>query len=312
MSGFSDISVWRQTTVSGFKQQAFIMFHGTNPDAASSIVRENRFRISTGPDTMLGNGVYVSVSRAKAQAYGEVIFKLLVYPGDVCRVDRQGHPWQRKWQRCYDSAWVPQNCGMVLSGLEENCIKSESQIRILGVCKGFRYLDQDAQDLERNLCSSSDSALGDDEMEDIYDFLVKNGLLYSKLYNRTNGTFLAASNYSYEVEAVSNKNCYGKRMYWTRSYDGCIENLLTGEVIALDDDQQNICLEHPNPEDEWQKWKINTKTGVILNRVTKTPLSSFSNGAPCLESNYLGRDCFQFIKPKESYTKFLSANYCSV
>ena len=118
MSGFSDISVWRQTTVSGFKQQAFIMFHGTNPDAASSIVRENRFRISTGPDTMLGNGVYVSVSRAKAQAYGEVIFKLLVYPGDVCRVDRQGHPWQRKWQRCYDSAWVPQNCGMVLSGLE--------------------------------------------------------------------------------------------------------------------------------------------------------------------------------------------------
>ena len=178
---------------------------------------------------------------------------------------------------------------------------------------------------------SSDSALGDGEMEDIYDFLVKNGLLYSKLYNRTNGTFLAASNYSYEVEAVSNKNCYGKRMYWTRSYDGCIENLLTGmviarhtdlaihipiiylgEVIALDDDQQNICLEHPNPEDEWQKWKINTKTGVILNRVTKTPLSSFSNGAPCLESNYLGRDCFQFIKPKESYTKFLSANYCSV
>ena len=117
-SGFSDISVWRQTTVSGFRQQAFIMFHGTDPDAASSIVREQRFRISTGPDTMLGNGVYVSASRAKAQAYGQVIFKLLVYPGDVCRVDYQGHPWQKTWQKYYDSAWVPRNCGMVPSGLE--------------------------------------------------------------------------------------------------------------------------------------------------------------------------------------------------
>ena len=118
MSGFSDISVWRQTTSSKFRQQAFIMFHGTDPDAASSIAREQRFRISTGPDTMLGNGVYVSASRAKAQAYGQVIFKLLVYPGDVCRVDRQGHPNQKTWQTCYDSAWVPRNCGMVPSGLE--------------------------------------------------------------------------------------------------------------------------------------------------------------------------------------------------
>merc|ERR1719323_2124145 len=112
---------------------------------------------------MLGNGVYVSASRAKAQAYGQVIFKLLVYPGDVCRVDRQGHPWQKTWQKYYDSAWVPRNCGMVPSGLEENCIKSESQILILGVCKGFRFLDIDAQNRERNLCGSSDPSMGDGE-----------------------------------------------------------------------------------------------------------------------------------------------------
>ena len=35
---------------------------------------------------------------------------------------------------------------------QENCIKSESQILILGVCKGFRFLDFDAQSRERNLC----------------------------------------------------------------------------------------------------------------------------------------------------------------
>ena len=78
-----------------------------------------------------------------------------------------------------------------------------------------------------------------------------------------------------------------------------------GEVIALDGDEQNIYLEDPDPEDKWQKWKVNTKTGVILNRATKTPLSSFSSGAPCVVSDYSGHDCFQFINSKDSYTKFL-------
>ena len=281
------------------------MFHGTDPDAASSIVREQRFDISTGSHQMLGNGIYVSKSRAKAQRYGPVVFKLLVYPGAVRRVDRQGHQWQKTWQKFYDSAWVPRGCGMVPSGLEENCIKSDSQICILGVCKGFGYLDEDAQDEERNLCNNQDSSMDNDEKNDVYDFLVKNGILYTKLYNASNGTFLAASSYGNEVVATQyNDNL--RAMYWTRSYNGCIENLATGQVIALDEDEENIYLEDHKREDLWQKWKINIRTGVILNRATKEPLSSFSYGIPCVTEDYSDRDHFAFREPVCSYGKFLS------
>ena len=81
---------------------------------------------------------------------------------------------------------------------------------------------------------------------------------------------------------------------------------IVGEVIALDDDEQSIYLEDSDPEDKWQKWKVNKKTGVILNRATKTPLSSFSNEVPCVASDYTGNDCFEFIDAKVSYNKFLS------
>ena len=78
---------------------------------------------------------------------------------------------------------------------------------------------------------SSDFSMGDAEKENAYDFLVENGILYSKLHNQTNDTFLAASSYGNEVEAVSNPNYNNRRMYWTRSHDGCIENLRTGKFI---------------------------------------------------------------------------------
>ena len=85
--------------------------------------------------------------------------------------------------------------------------------------------------------------MGESEQEDAYNFLVKNGILYTKLHNQTNGTFLAASNCDNEVEAVSNTHYYGDRMYWTRSYDGCIENLLTGMVIARHTD---LAIQNPS------------------------------------------------------------------
>ena len=56
-------------------------------------------------------------------------------------VDKQNHPDQKSWQNDWDSAWVPQNCGMVKSGREENCIQSPEQIRILGICHGWDQLD---------------------------------------------------------------------------------------------------------------------------------------------------------------------------
>ena len=63
---------------------------------------------------MLGKGVYVSSTLRKTEAYGPITFKLLVYPGRICLVDRQGHPRQKTWQRDFGSAWTPPNTpGMV-------------------------------------------------------------------------------------------------------------------------------------------------------------------------------------------------------
>ena len=75
--------------------------------------------------------------------------------------------------------------------------------------------------------------MNDAEKSDAFDFLVENGILYSKLRNETNDTFLAASSYGNDVDAVSNPNYNNRRMYWTRSHDGCIENLRTGDIIMV-------------------------------------------------------------------------------
>ena len=118
MAAFSDHAVWCNTTRSGFRQQAFIMYHGTKNEHTAARILQEGFRVSTGQDQMLGNGIYVSATKAKARRYGRVTLKLLVYPGRVKRINYQGHPQQKTWQENYSSAWVPPLCGMVPSGLQ--------------------------------------------------------------------------------------------------------------------------------------------------------------------------------------------------
>lgn len=115
------------------------MYHGTSAQAAA-LIRKHGFKISTGPGQMLGDGVYASRDKRKAQHYadkhrgsGGVVLVLRVRVGRVKRIDRQGHPLQKTWQQNgYDTAWVPPSCNMVPSGLTENCIKDPRRIRIVG------------------------------------------------------------------------------------------------------------------------------------------------------------------------------------
>ncbi|GAA6093743.1 uncharacterized protein LOC113648486 [Tachysurus ichikawai] len=115
----------------------YIMYHGTMLKAAEQI-KLHGFRRSSGG--MLGPGVYVSRSVAKARRYplnpppGErlAILKLKVCVGKVKKIDRQGHPLQKTWHdKGYDTAWVPPNCGMVPSGLEEDCVWDPNRIEVL-------------------------------------------------------------------------------------------------------------------------------------------------------------------------------------
>ncbi|XP_078516567.1 uncharacterized protein LOC144781535 [Lissotriton helveticus] len=127
-----------------FGRKEYVMYHGTSVPAAFSIL-SNGFTPSK--DGMLGRGVYVSRDIRKVEGYPlnippheRVILKLKVRVGKVKAIDRQGHPLQKTWHKHgYDTAWVPPNCGMVPSGLEESCVWDPKRIKIIDVVKAPAY-----------------------------------------------------------------------------------------------------------------------------------------------------------------------------
>uniref|UniRef100_A0A669BPP6 PARP catalytic domain-containing protein n=1 Tax=Oreochromis niloticus TaxID=8128 RepID=A0A669BPP6_ORENI len=110
--------------------RTYIMYHGTTSASARSILALG-FRQSL--DGMLGRGVYLSRDLEKASRYpidhpenDRVVIKVKVNVG-------MNHPLQMTWHdHGYDTAWVPPNCGMVRSGLEENCVWDPKRISIIG------------------------------------------------------------------------------------------------------------------------------------------------------------------------------------
>ncbi|XP_063049368.1 uncharacterized protein LOC134443536, partial [Engraulis encrasicolus] len=114
----------------------YTMYHGTSREAAKGIQRSG-FRQSSGG--MLGRGVYLSRDLQKACRYPlelpesqRVVIKVKVRVGRVKKIDCQGHPLQKTWHdHGYDTAWVPPNCGMVKSGLEEDCVWDPDRITII-------------------------------------------------------------------------------------------------------------------------------------------------------------------------------------
>ncbi|MGH0168642.1 UNVERIFIED_CONTAM: hypothetical protein FKN15_054811 [Acipenser sinensis] len=119
----------------------YTMYHGTTKEAAENIKRCG-FRQSD-ERGMLGRGVYVSRDFNKASRYPlnhpdkeRRVLKLRVNVGKVKKIDRQGHHMQKTWHHHgYDSAWVPPNCGMVPSGLEEDCIWDPNRIKVMEVMR---------------------------------------------------------------------------------------------------------------------------------------------------------------------------------
>uniref|UniRef100_A0A3Q3EPU3 PARP catalytic domain-containing protein n=1 Tax=Labrus bergylta TaxID=56723 RepID=A0A3Q3EPU3_9LABR len=120
----------------------YVMYHGTTRQAAR-FIQATGFCQST--DGMLGPGVYLSRDLDKASRYpirhpesDKVVIKVVVNVGRVIAINRQGHPRQKTWHdsrygEVFDTAWVPPNCGMVKSGLEEDCVWDPSRIKIIKI-----------------------------------------------------------------------------------------------------------------------------------------------------------------------------------
>uniref|UniRef100_A0A3B3C9Q5 PARP catalytic domain-containing protein n=1 Tax=Oryzias melastigma TaxID=30732 RepID=A0A3B3C9Q5_ORYME len=137
---FLPVGVTRLTTDEPENGRTYVMYHGTTRESAESIWENGFQRSSKG---MLGPGVYLSRDLKKAERYpinhpdeDRVIIKVKVDVGRVIAIRHQNHPLQETWSSYgYDSAWVPPNCGMVKSGLEENCIWDPCRIHILNLIK---------------------------------------------------------------------------------------------------------------------------------------------------------------------------------
>ncbi|KAM3597971.1 uncharacterized protein V6R79_011906 [Siganus canaliculatus] len=118
----------------------YVMYHGTTRQNAR-LISDTGFRQSSGG--MLGRGVYLSRDLDKASRYpidhpehDRVVIKVVVNVGRVKKIDCQGHQLQKTWHdHGFDTAWVPPNCGMVKSGLEEDCVWDPSRIQIIGTIK---------------------------------------------------------------------------------------------------------------------------------------------------------------------------------
>ncbi|XP_044038532.1 uncharacterized protein LOC122869498 [Siniperca chuatsi] len=118
----------------------YVMYHGTTRQSAQSILATG-FEQSAGG--MLGRGVYLSRDLQKASRYpidhpesDKVVIKVKVNVGKVIAINYQGHPHQKNWHDFgYDTAWVPPKCGMVRSGLEEDCVWDPKRIKIISTIK---------------------------------------------------------------------------------------------------------------------------------------------------------------------------------
>ncbi|XP_039896762.1 uncharacterized protein LOC120739138 [Simochromis diagramma] len=120
--------------------KTYVMYHGTKRANVSSIQKSGFTQSSGG---MLGRGVYLSRDLEKASRYpinhpehDRVVIKVKVNVGKVKAINRQDHPLQKTWHdHGYDTAWVPPGCGMVPSGLEENCVWDPKRITIIETIK---------------------------------------------------------------------------------------------------------------------------------------------------------------------------------
>jgi len=116
---------------------------------------------------------------------------------------------------------------MVASGYQENCVKSPKQVYVLGIARGYHLLPTNLQQKVANH-EHLDCHLHTCDMENLEEFLQDLGLLYHHLH---------VNNWAYLVDQGSALPSYVKNTrdydeeYWTRTGDGCYENLSTGAAL---------------------------------------------------------------------------------
>jgi len=153
-TNYSTKPIFHRRGKSGFHHSFYIMYHATDAANIEPILRDG-FRPSTGGT--LGAGIYCSLTMDKASDYGNTIFRLLVYPGKTFNATSGSQ--HSSWQDEFSSAWIPPST----STLEENCIRSGNQIRILGIAEGWANLSSQVQAMTINCEGATSNQLSGPE-----------------------------------------------------------------------------------------------------------------------------------------------------
>ena len=115
-------------------------YHGTSVAAALSIQEHGFDPDRYGRNGRLGKGVYCTTTLEKAMGYARtrpakgIIFELRVDLGKCKRLDPDDSMMTTWQQHGFDSAWAP--AGAKAGGLEENCVKDPSRIKIVRAIAG--------------------------------------------------------------------------------------------------------------------------------------------------------------------------------
>ena len=292
------------------------MYHATKtPETAAKII-SGGFDISRGgpsghPNLFLGDGLYVSRDIHKTQLYGTVCFKLLVYPGKTFVVGNDTTKEERtSWQSEYSSAWIPPNNNIHPSGLEETCVKSPSQVRVLGIAYGHELLDFNTQSMIKNQFGTADH-LDPDENRTLDAMLEQLGIIYSNFVHLGSQLLLESTGGG----TVGLRDWSGRdRQLWSRTWDNCLENKETGEVLTLNSNDLLPSLSPVNVIGEKsQKWRMDGKSrflhkqsnlflsAVTQNTNTQVIMQGFNHGGD--QAIWMFR-CMDQSRKTDSYVNF--------
>ena len=252
---FSQDPVWSQTTKSGFRQQVFVMYHSTKPHLVQEILNDG-FKISQRPELILSNGLYVSRDIEKTVPYGPVCFKLLVYPGKSVMVTKHDDPMRKQWHKEFSSAWIAPNSYdfFQFENKEETCVKSSSQVRILGIANGHELLSPALQRQLPNVFGTNRDQLTTRENKILDQMLEDLGIIYSSFVHQGSSLFLECSKFSTEVRL--NDWTGEDNQLWVRTWDNCLENKHNG-LVLVPDRNGGVTVEPVDAAGEKnQKWKL--------------------------------------------------------
>ena len=295
------------------------MYHATTPDAVRDIYQDNGFNRSQGKrkngvNLFLGDGVYVTRDISKTLQYGQVCFKLLVYPGKTFIVDDTTPEEERtKWQNEYSSAWLPPNNTIHHTKQEETCVKSSSQVRILGIAYGYELLDFETQSMLRDCFGTGDS-LGPDEIRILDAMLEDLGIIYSTFVHAGSQMLLSVRGRGGRGRPVLEEWSGSDSQLWSRTWDCCLENKATGEVLTFNEDT-GVVLDPVNQlGDRGQKWRqdgqkrfLHKQSGKFLCAMTQSDgslgvtMRGFHEGGD--KQNWLFR-CLDQTKTQDPFVNF--------